>query len=415
MNDGVTKINDILFVQSSVVLKENTSKGRRRGEMHGMLETQRALKKFYQRPIKIQFDFQLNVSPQLDKLIKTRIEDAHAATGNFAWSSNCKVLCNRMLDNNTYRYCIALPYRKKQNKAQVIRVSSNQCLKTIKALKGDIAETEMANFYLGLGSIEAAVSWDAGMLMDTRSLPFLKYHVEKIVNDKSTTEKRVLSMQYPHIKKSAEKGSINELTISLYSMKKNIDNLSDILSSSDKITHNSPPMTIREYQKFLSLVHSELKKNKKLNYIQGSLDKRDISSCVLRTSGHCAFGDNVSSEKNTEYINASQLFRQGRKLDEIIKLLQVAINKSPGLADAYRLLGAALIAQEDYLNAAVYLNQAIQLDSCRAEIKTNLAVAYSKLGFKYLAAGAALDSLTSEGSTEWSNKKALEIWNKQYE
>jgi tetratricopeptide (TPR) repeat protein len=128
-----------------------------------------------------------------------------------------------------------------------------------------------------------------------------------------------------------------------------------------------------------------------------------------------AFGDNVSSEKNTEYINASQLFRQGRKLDEIIKLLQVAINKSPGLADAYRLLGAALIAQEDYLNAAVYLNQAIQLDSCRAEIKTNLAVAYSKLGFKYLAAGAALDSLTSEGSTEWSNKKALEIWNKQYE
>ncbi len=430
LKDGVTKIENVLFVQTTTILSENIAKERRKGEMEGMLGTQQALKHFYLSPEKINLQFNFDPSTKLYRQLKKQIMDKQLSLREFSFSTNCRVLFNGMSSRNEYRYVIAVPYDNALKQSQIMSISLQQWVTALKEYRESLNEDEekLATFYQELSSIESAVYWQKELLEYKYTLNNFPYTQNSLETPpvQSADEANKLSKTANGNLSSAvyfaqrliqQKSYLSALTMVLsavcnvdeYSKKKK--ELSTILELYAD-NNNSAKQLLSEYGSYLDLVANEITRNK-LSLSQHSTAAYGIYTPfnLLVTAGHSVFSGDVSSSMTDEYKEAAKLFSQGTNLDEIIILLHKAKNKAPAYSPNYSLLGSALLAKKDYLYATLNLTQAIQLnpDNGDGDAKTTLAICYNKLGFKKLAVGMAWDALIAEKTSAWSNKRAMEI------
>ena len=409
IHDGVNRIDDYLFVQSTI--KASNSTRDFEDTMNAMLEVQQYLKAFYTKPIQIKSNINFDKkSPLYNKLIHD-IEISYKNQPFNLSSTRSHVLVNRKINDNDYRYLIALPYNPDLiKKSTSVNIGMNEWIKALKKAENDCNDDEkkLSVFMLNLGDIETAISWQKEELeysIDLTNFPLHDDSTEKTEFSGNYKQIEQLATKYKNDKKNFATfaifaysiPAIDDFNNKLTSLESSLQELSSVVSSK----------TSEEYIKYLQMLAHALKQK---NSDTLRIENNKISSyLLLLATGHIRPNKSLNEKFPAEYQQALALFSKGLKLNTIISLLDQSINKAPASAAPYKLIGAALIAQKKYLRASLYLIQSIQLDNENGETKANLAVCYQKLNLNHLSQNMAWSSLISDKQTKWSKKTAISI------
>ena len=120
-----------------------------------------------------------------------------------------------------------------------------------------------------------------------------------------------------------------------------------------------------------------------------------IGDCVRRSFGRAMFDDNADAEAMRLFQKAKEMFRLGKDLPGIIRLLERSLAKNPGTADSWRLYGDALRTARRWPSAVLAYHQAISLGIENGEAVCGAARCYEAMGYKGLAGTAAWWGLLS--------------------
>lgn len=120
-----------------------------------------------------------------------------------------------------------------------------------------------------------------------------------------------------------------------------------------------------------------------------------IGGCVRRSFGRAMFDDNADAEAMQLFQKAKEMFRLGKDLPGIIRLLERSLAKNPGAADSWRLYGDALRTARRWPSAVLAYHQAISLGIENGEAVCGVVRCYEAMGYKGLAGTAAWWGLLS--------------------
>ena len=141
------------------------------------------------------------------------------------------------------------------------------------------------------------------------------------------------------------------------------------------------------WREFAEIRRACLKAN--LSGGEGSEGLQGIGDCVRRSFGRAEFSDNADAEAQRLFQRATEMFRQGKDLPGIIRLLERSLARNPGNADAWRLYGDALRTDKRWPAAALAYHQALSIHSRDCEAVYGAARCYEAMGGRCLARAAA--------------------------
>ncbi|WP_422491339.1 hypothetical protein [Endozoicomonas sp. ALE010] len=119
-----------------------------------------------------------------------------------------------------------------------------------------------------------------------------------------------------------------------------------------------------------------------LHKLPGQLNLASPYSAALSLPGHILFSNTFSDQPAQAFIDAKVLFEQGRELDTIISLLKESINSSPRHQESWQYLGAALIARQNWPEAAAVYLQWIALEPSNLEAISRYTESLHRMGLK---------------------------------
>ena len=114
-----------------------------------------------------------------------------------------------------------------------------------------------------------------------------------------------------------------------------------------------------------------------------------IGDCVRRSFGRAAFNDNADVEAMQLFQRAKEMFRLGKDLPGITRLLERSLARNPGAAAPWLLYGDALRTGRHWPEAVLAYHQALSLDAGNCEAIYGAARCYEAMGVKGLAGAAA--------------------------
>ena len=100
---------------------------------------------------------------------------------------------------------------------------------------------------------------------------------------------------------------------------------------------------------------------------------KSIYELSILSSGHLEFDQLLSNEKTDEFTTAKKYFNEGVKINEIIRLLKISIQKAPRYFNNWYYMGSILKATGDLKNAEKCFIQALQLNPKNKDLLQDLS------------------------------------------
>jgi len=131
-----------------------------------------------------------------------------------------------------------------------------------------------------------------------------------------------------------------------------------------------PNATIQSELDFLQASQMQFRQDKNL---------ADLIVQVFAQQGFLILDASYSTDSNPHFIQAKDLFDQGRSIDKVADLLQQSILQSPRHTASWIYYGSVLKYQKQYLKALSAFQQASLLDHADTENQANIADIYIQL------------------------------------